>query len=392
MLFGLFLKMLNYVGDNFMNYTVCFLIRVFIFIAIQSCYTMENENPLKIRDIISVQHPTYAYYLDKSKIVISHGNGCSIVDSKIGKEINKISDVSCSNVAVARNKIFFSYGKIIKIYDTEKNMVEWSNTEIYDIFSIDCNSQYLFLCMSDYNLNRGIMAQYDYVTGDYNKVCIECPMCPNFAVDRKQIMCMVQGTNLLKYNASDLLMEPTIIEMPFKGFCCKIGFNGIASVRNFPGNTISLIDLQNDSNKPSCIILENEHIFNALFYPRGSVLATISRPINAHQSENQNQIISYWDVITQKLISSIALFNRGDVWNFSFSPDGNEVIITFDDRCTNYSVPFEVRYEPDTKVKFPYLLFVLNSWIEQHQDQPKDITQLLTHRCLELFRRQAYEI
>ena len=122
-----------------------------------------------------------------------------------------------------------------------------------------------------------------------------------------------------------------------------------------------------------------------IFYPRGLVLAVSSMLIYSKKSKH---FIRYLDLKTRKFICRTE--QLGFTWDhdFSFSPNGEELIIAFEESGRTYPVPFEVRYENETKEKFPYLLFLLKNYVAQHEQRvPDDITRYLGLIFFETFKR-----
>jgi len=363
---------------------------------------MENENnTLQIMKKLAVANITKAYsvrYVTNENVVIGHEGGCSIVDIKHGKEVEKISDLRCYKVAVHHHqkKILFSDGETIGLYNIEAHKTEWSILEEHIVKTIDFNTYddtILFYLMHSSGPND-IIKKRDFlgnVCGD--DVIIEkttVNISNNVFCSEKQIMCVrEQGVNVLSlYDASNLTLKPKQI------VCSRskhyISSEGNIAVKETDTNLITIIM---NANRDDYTFVQlagamNDGLSQIFFYSKDSILLALLR------GDDSNLKMRYWDVKTQQPICTVKFSCRHQFFpDFYFSPDGKEAIFVSSNECMTFPVPFEVRYYKDkTKERFPYMLFLLKKYIDRHQavldqDIPNDIRLLLAHTFFKTFER-----
>jgi hypothetical protein len=110
--------------------------------------------------------------------------------------------------------------------------------------------------------------------------------------------------------------------------------------------------------------------------------------------DNSIHNIRYWDAITQKIIDTTTFEAQTRiVYEFTFSPDGKEIVIACDDGVRIERVPFfKIMYEANTKEKCSYILGVLKQYAIQHdlsQIIPAEIIKLLVSTYLATCKRKV---
>lgn len=379
-----------------MKYTVFFLSIIYFFSAVQMCSAMGNRNnTLEIIKKLPIPCSYAAQYLTNDTIVIAHKGGCGIVDIKSGKQIQKISDLPTVNVAVHSNKkeIVLSGYKVMEIYDLEVNKQKWFKEEeqsLYGIFFGPSEND-VFFCVDGGLRKPNIIKIFNYVSDSCGgSMAVEkgsIGFCP-----AKHIMCVVpdQPKNVLSiYNLSNLTLQRKVILLDrFSVPCdnifnfCRISSDGIIAVSESEQNFIEIIDTNVDDRKSRYIEGEKDEVFLfKYFYPKGSVLLTLSKILSARK-------MRFWDVKTRQSIYTSVL--TGDYnWcrNCDFSPDREKVIFTFANEYVIARVPFEVKYENITEDKFLYLWFLLKNIKQQGQEIPEEINLLIANITLKVFER-----
>jgi len=372
------------------------LIITYFFILTHISHAMQTQNNKSIicKKITAVQKPNAVKYLTNDHVVIG-GQGCSIINLVTNEE-KKISNFDCSYVALDPNKkkIAFSYDKTIELYNAETNKQEWFSKEKYPIHSFDfshCGNT-IFLCLAEDPRGNHIISKrnsLDTKDDDINN--------SNSAVialhPKKPTVCVAEmWGDLLIYQSYDLTLEPRLVFLTHHNSHCQVSSDGLIAVGDPDGRVISIVDSNIKSHIYQSIRSRKHEMFiRMLFYPRGSVLAVSSMLLRGNLPRH---LIRYWDVKTSalKLIYTTIQLNFSWDHDFSFSPDGKEVTIAFENECVSCFVPWQIRYECGTKEKFPLMLFLLKNYVDKHQeildqDIPNDIKLLLANTFFKTFER-----
>lgn len=394
------LFVLTYLGENLMKYKQFLLSFAYFCVVIQLFYAMEEKSNslqmiqqlIPIKQLTSITHRNYIRYLTDDTLMMRNERGCSIINITEDKDVVKIGTGSCFYAVKSQDgkKIALSDHETIQIYDVQTNILEWEKKEKLPICSFVFNplDNNIILRLYDATKHNSIFVRRNLKNNDDKKNdIITCHGHMHFKFHpKKPIMYVVEIVgSIWEYN----LLHRTIgqkmaLDYSPNGF--KISHEGTIALGEQSRNFIFIIDFNVDTiMHRSLKSVENERFLTMSFYPRGSVLATISKLLNI----SGKNIIRYWDLKTLKFMHESYMTDCNIIWNFSFSPHGKEFLLVFDNKSEIYSVPFvEIIYKEGTKEKFPYLLFVIKKLIEQdNQTIQKDIERLLANICLTLFRR-----
>ena len=223
-------------------------------------------------------------------------------------------------------------------------------------------------------VGKSVLKTYNYIEqswGEDSELCkenIEWSFHP-----AKEIACAIQGNTILQYTDFHLKKAPRKIELNESINACRMSTGRFFATINWRTNTIFIIDLLNNDNDFFGIKC-NEILLEALFYPADFILVTLSY---ISKKEKMPKIMRYWNIKTRKLIDYVIFSGIKKIYDYSFFPDGKEMVAICDDTCGIYAVPFKVRYEL-IKEKLSLCLCALRSAIEQQkQGVQQDLFRLL---------------
>lgn len=387
-----------------MKHAIYFLIFAYFFMVISLSHTMEDNSLSKnevspiIKVLDCVKNPKKVLYINNAqdKIFVSHENGCSIIDVKENREIQQVSKFSCNCLAadIKTEKIVFSQDKTIAIYNAKTAQYEWRKKIKKTIrsFHFVPSHNTIFFHLGALDEKYGAIKRYDYVKDKCSGNFITFQQYYKSFVfhPKEQIICWVEDRTARIYNSFDFSIIQNI-NLPCASSYYQISSKNFLAVANVPRDEIIVIDIHKNSDNWLSIKRRDERFLKMLFCSEGSVLVTISRLIKKKQTrngDNNKRFIRFWDLKAEKAISQPLVLCDGIIYDFTFSPDGKEIIFVCDKGCMIYSVPFEVLYESKIQKNFPFLLFVLKNIVPRNSGMPQDVITFLTHICFEVFRRR----
>jgi hypothetical protein len=359
----------------------------------------KNDTSSIIKIVDCVKKPKKALYINKAqdKIFVSHENGCSIIDIKENREIQKISKFSCNCLAadVKTEQVAFSRDKTIVIYNTKTAQYEWrqkTKKTIRSFYFVPFDKT-IFFHLGVLDEGYGVVKRYNYVTNKCSEDYISFKQYYKSFVfhPTKQIICWVEGHTAFLYNSFDFNIKLQSINLPCTSSYYQISSKNFLAVANALRDEIIVIDIHKSNDNWLSIKRRNERFLKMLFCSEGRVLVTISRLIKKKQKkegDNNKRMVCFWDLKAEKGIFQPLILYNGTLYDFTFSPDEKEMLFVFDEGCIIHHVPFEVLYESEIQKKFSFLVFVLKSIAQQNQSMPQEIIKFLIHICFELFRRR----
>jgi len=122
------------------------------------------------------------------------------------------------------------------------------------------------------------------------------------------------------------------------------------------------------------------------FHPNSAVLTTLSK---------KNGAVQYWNVATRRLITTMPplscydkRFSAYHRYHLSFSPDGENIIITCQNNYQITPVPFKVIYQKQAKNRAAIAYWTFKNYLFDNRNMlPYDIVILLTRMVLEALKR-----
>lgn len=370
------------------------------------------EKP-KILSEITIQEPWQAEYLTEDRIIVNGRDGCSIINPITNKKIKKIDVVNAPHFTIhpTQKKIAFS-GEKPAIYSSSGDLeILIPDTILY----LPPVPKIIFDPLHNNILLENSSYYYDCKTGQkkrWNKYFSLVAFHPtqklfymykNFDYAPNSY---IEIYNTDTFQQTDTIMLKDSWNNPTHILCSPDG--SLIAVQD-KNKTIDIIKHNNNNTAQSRIKLptinKQQFIMNPttdtltciqkhldampwttpttdmLFHPNSAVLATV---MPLYIDRQPHQIVFYWDVTTQELITTMPPFptyshpcSHHYNKNIAFSPDGTKLIVVLPDKCVILPVPFEVRY--NATEKFPSLfLFLLN----QH-DVPNDVKNIIVLNLLE---------
>ena len=396
------------------------LITIHCIIAASSSIAMESElldlkkynlfkKPKILSEITSIKEPLQAEYLAEDRILVNGYDGCSIINPATKKEIKKI-DVQAPYFAIhpTTKKIAFG-GKNPAIYSSSGELETLINSSsitkpVFDPLhnnilleevngystSYDCATGHKArmgagkISLIAFHPTQKISYMCHPIGGWFSNPCIEIYSTTTsqqtnriglgYHCNPTHILCSPNGSLIAVQNGNKAvyIIERTTQKQHF-GFQKIIKLPTIKStqfIMNPVTDTLTAIQYSADDTW-----------VDILFHPNSAVLATVMQLYIDHES---HQIVFYWDVITQQLITTMPPLpscSRHIHKNIAFSPDGKILMVVLPDKCITLPVPSEVLY--DTTEKLPYLYwFLLKEYSNQH-DVPDDVQNIIALALLE---------
>jgi WD40 repeat protein len=324
-----------------MKYKVDFLVLIFFIVVTQYCHAMTDESTLQLRrQVTTLEFYKGIDFLSRDKVVVTNQHGCSLMDVAKNEEIKRVSNVPCNYVKVdqSNQKIVFSYGNTIKIYNVATDRYEWERKKELLIKSFYVGLGNIFLHLYDDNTNNSIITKFIYGSERYrDKEIIRFPDKNCVFHPKQPIICSFKDGKILVHDVSNIQQEPIEINVGHAIDSCQISTGYFMAVKNMFGDKISIINLNN--KKDVRVLVGGEELFfDMLFYGKGLVLFTRSK-----LKVNKNvHIIRYWDITLGEIIDISLLQNSNPIKKCSFFPDGKKIAFMFDQECIFYPVPDEV--------------------------------------------------
>lgn len=333
----------------------------------------------------------YAQFLDNNHIITGGEHGCNVVDLTTNKEILNISDKKCDILTLHPNKekVALCNDTTITIYDTKTANAEWSTIAPKTIRSVTFNpldTTIFFVYL--YFPNHQIIT-HNYKTNEkYNDIYMlyDAPYLPIIACNpTKKEICATHpwGIEICSHQSTSRGIRTKNISNFFKytpdGSHIVVG----------NGNEISIIDPNKNHQDRSPLkppLGKYDEFFSNILFYSNSILAIISTAKSRIVPYNlTHSIVDYVDIHTNQQIDVSDRLDVSEHYDLSFSPDKTKIMIN---GCI-FPVPFNVMYQPDTKEKFPYFLFLLKNYLNQQPDLeiPQEITPLIAVNLLEMFKR-----
>lgn len=397
-----------------MNNNLHFII-IHCLIAVAPCTAMELdlkkcnlfEKPKILSEITIIKEPWQAEYLAEDRVIINGKDGCCIINPKTNKAIKKI-DVQAQHFALhpTTKKIAFS-GENPAIYSTTGDrevFIQANNLPITKSVFDPLNNHILLE-------QAGYSGSYDCETGHKAEMGAGRISFIAFHPTQKLIyMCHPIGgwfsKPCIETYSSTTLEQTDRIGL---GDHCNPTYilcspNGAWIAVQYVNKAVYIIKHHDQTPITHCIELPTikntlfimnpvtdtltaiQHNYNnprvdILFHPNSAVLATVM-PLCIDRE--RHEIVFYWDVITQQLITTMPPFPTRYHHihkNIAFSPNGKELMVVLPDKCITLPVPFEVLY--NTTEKLPHLyLFLLKEWLNQH-DMPNDVQKIIASNLIQ---------
>lgn len=378
---------------------------IYLFMAIQPCFAMENEEItpfIKDKDIL----PFGSTYFSKKCIYSNSGIPC--ITNCVTGHTTQINDLICDSVPLmyANNtKMIFKCTNTAKIYDLKENIIE-KTLEVREgqLLSIQASSfDNTILLLSTNDQKKDTIIMYHFTDTSHCYVLPEDTIKNTTFIfhPQKKILFEIQKQNVKKYNYDHPNNSVEFQRLPDLGYdptMYKVSPEGFIAVIDNARTTISIMHLDNINQRFSKIKNKPfERCLNMIFYPKGSVLAIMFLNL-----ENSKVLMRYWDVMKKQYIATTELSDEYFPGFFYFSCSGKKIILPYWEKdrpaiiesAGSYTstVPFNVRYKDGTREKFPLLLFLLNNHIANYQmlnNQviPLDVINYLKHIYLKSFKR-----
>jgi len=383
-----------------------------------------EENPKTLARITTIKNPKYAQYLTNDRVIIADGHRWSIINPNTSKEIKKISDLEPHHLAIHpnRKKFALTHKNTVNVYDTENHIITWSKTignenNFITSATFSPHDATIFLVHHSYDGYHKIK-KYNYEHDNIKNKSPNYTTLPFIAFNpiQKEMCVHHRVKGLISFYEPDIVISPDekgTIDFYTCQQNCQYSPDGSYIVAKQGNYKIYIINLQGiikpfkmyieddieytrDLHKDNvtCIkhFMFNSENIEAMLFHSNSVLATlVTEEIRKELNIFHRSILHYWDIQTQKLISSTLLANfELHPYDLSFSPDTTKVIVILGDACVILPVPFEVMYKNITKETFSYLLFLLKNYTASCEgiEMPQDINLLIAKILLETHKRQ----
>jgi WD40 repeat protein len=417
---------------NIMKKNLHFII-IHSLITASTCTAMEQKLDFKqlnlfekskiLSEITIIQEPWQAEYLAEDRMLVNSKDGCCIINPQTNKKIKKI-DIQASNFAIhpLKKKIAFS-GINAAIYNNSGDLENLIKPEqplpitslmfslLDNSILLESNKQngYALYQSKAYNYETGekmnmgtqkISRVAFHPTEKFFYVCYPSggwhsqPMIEKYSLitleqtggiklptncNPTHILCSSNGS-LLAVKDSNKTVH--IIKYSHKNTHYQINYFELPTIKTqqFIMNPITdtLTAIQQDVHTDTWTDMQ--------FHPNSAVLATV---MPLHIDREPHQIVCYWDVQTQQLITTtppLPTSRRHYTNNIAFSPDGKKLVMILPDKCIILPVPFEVLYDTTNQLRHLYW-FLLKENCDQH-NTPSDVQNLIMINLLEVkFKR-----
>lgn len=388
-----------------------FLLSIIGFIIVP-CYAMEGV----VKQC--VEEPNCAQYITNNKIVVGHAKGCDIFDIKHNKHIVQISTFPCTVVAVHPDKTKIVFGgyddryRILGLYDTKSSHQKWVELEkeekdllCYDSIYFNTSDDTILYSLEAKKDPRRFIQKRDY-TGKLTADSLQCDFLPRIAFSvKQQMLCVLQEYgDLVMYHGSCLLKElekintGPVVRSQLHDSCCISSEGHIAIQRCYDHVDTIVRTLENGSmvEQKGCLKKqENEKFFFTFFYPKDSIIVTMSEFIcdNGDSDEHEYKM-RYWDIKTGNVIDTMnCVVPYESIYDYSVGPKRKKISLVLADKYMEFPVSWKVRHQDGTKEKCLYFWWVLKNHIANVQLSfqdlfiPQDIMPLLFKALLKTFRR-----
>lgn len=361
-----------------MKKNIYFFTRLLIIVT-PLCLAMEKDTIPTIHQakilqtITAVKNPISTLYLQKNNEVIIIGVDKHVV---YDTDTNKITTVlaeyekehvsTITNINLQKNKIAVIRDTYLKIYEIPQGNIVWQGNVPQFYNQPVFNSSDDMLTIVDHDLNfsainykqknsRGIILNQQFtrqqirfhsIVSHQNTTALTCISCQHIAK-----ICNNAATPFYTFRNTK--------KRTYQSTCNN---NGNVFVFNCCDNSVHVVNTALKTE--NILIKENDHITMVMkFLPNSDILATIT---------TEEKKINFWNVRTQKLITTILLDNsycesswyRQGNSNYqelmNFSRDGTQLILTDLRQCYVIKTPLDAQYLPDTQKKCIFTFCFLN--------------------------------
>ncbi|HLJ30843.1 MAG TPA: hypothetical protein VKU36_00245 [Candidatus Babeliales bacterium] len=344
-----------------------------------------------------IKDPLYIEFLTHKNVIIAGSNGCSIIDSKKNKQIDKITSLAFSydsllklKVHSDKEKVLFFDNQSVIIYDV-KSSKKWNyslqNATIKDVIFNPIDKEVFIFHGTQNNPSNTILQgiQSDHV------------LIKNYITNAEKRICL--KTSFPFYSTAHHPSQPLIINVYnnriayFENFECKeltfpialkhCYFNHDGSRCALQGDSITYIanekriSDEKEKNEKRIYKLETkeEKIAHCAFHWNENIFITLST----------DNIVCYWDIVTSEPLQRQTILS-GDFnsHKIACSPDGNYVLIAQEKHCMLIPISEEIKWHN----KFFYLFFLLKKCIEEN-NLPKELIPVIGSNLYDLHQKIA---
>jgi WD40 repeat protein len=376
-----------------MTYSLHIIITTHFLIAAY-CAAMEQS---------AIQNIRQALFVSNNRVILSHQHGCSIIDLQANKEIIKVSNKCCPHLALNHDttKVAVSSDDSVKIYSTKTGDLEWNVQEPFPHTPLIASS--IFSPLQD-----AIFISYENMYTITKHIYEQHPRCcilpfdgsplhsnpPTLAFHPKgHQICVAHNPGDISIYNNATAEQKTIVSVvnsyPFCAYSPDGNYIAAGDEYNiFILNPHKKQDIKSLKALKKCALLkkkDNQCIAMA-FHPNSAVLTTLSK---------KNGAVQYWNVATRRLITTMPPLFCYDKklsayyrYHLSFSSDGENIVITYQNNYHITSVPFEVIYQDQAKSKSTFAYLIFKSYLfDKHSKLPHEIVILLMRMVLETLKR-----
>jgi len=316
----------------------------------------------------------HAEYLTNNHIIILSRKQCSIIDITTEKAIVQIKNLSNHDLAIHPNKKRFALfkEKNVTIYNTktgkEEKKISIQSDSIQSAVFSPLEKTILLNCINT-------LQKYNYKTN--TKEFLNYYLNQQIAHHPTQSsLCILKSDRILISNSTDLALKQKF---------CLHGISSLLNCQYSPKGSIIAVNNSHNvyflSPKHSQFIgaIRNESkesIKECAFHPNGSVFTTL------HTLPDQ-YILRYWDIDSSTCIKTS--FFKEYIHHFSFSPHGNNILITYKKEFEIYQIPWFVICQLGTDTtKLLLSFFFLTNFTE---NIPAEVRRTIEYFLLETFKR-----
>jgi WD40 repeat protein len=361
---------------------------IYFLIATAPCNAMKTNNNI-IAEINTIKDPRCARYLTGERVAISDRHGAvHIVDLKT-KKVQRISVYGSlfTEKIILHNdkkKIITCEENVITIFNEKTGKKERIIREEGGIKSFILNPSKATDCVYYVTKVNKRITRYNCVANKYDHFpCSD--ECQVMAIHPNQeIVCVSDWSkNIFLCKLDNLKVFKAIFLDNPNDHCTFCQYSPDGSYIAAGNETqVFIIDPEIDASNYPCIeIKEDEVVRSIAFHPYCSVLAILSARSVAFSRSNvrMEHIVRYWNIKTLKLVGTMLKFSSDASYDFTFSDNGDEFIVTLKDKCLRGLVSFTGKEE------CIHSLLVLNRFKDSIQ-LPDDVKRYILGILLDTFR------
>lgn len=357
------------------------------------------------KELPKLKDKNYISFLTNEELIIQGKGTWDIIDSKTHKVIATLNDTpNPAKIDIHPNhKTFMIFGKnTIKIYDTKtkkllNQYLSQQEIKYAQLDRLNNNIVYIIKRVHQFNNFNSInsIIKRDYHSQINQALCelpnydklFTHPIAPSLCYFNEASLCHTDHNNILMlpFPPTDIFYNPDgsviiarnvskIITIdPFKlqidkRLQCNTMSEYFENVKMYSNNILVLLATTKGRHY--------EYLY-LKFYNITDLLSDFQRRPNS-MFDPQPQPVAQ----TEKIEINI-IWNR-ELHIFSFSPNGKQCMIGFNDKALLFDIPFEIIYAPEAKERLSHLLFVLKNYEMQ---LPSDLLKLLTQTSLKTYKR-----